>query len=218
MNTKEKIILEATKAFNKNSFGAVSLHEIANQLGISRGNLTYHFKDKDLLLEAISDQMWQKIEAERAKSRKLPSFENLHNEVQLYMKFQKEYAFIFLDNHVLNHSKIKKQFRDMMNTTIRDNKAAIAFAIQLGNMKPEPIPGLYNNLAFNTWMISFFWKSQQMIRGEKNQKDGEKLLWSLIIPHLTEKGIKSFKNFFGADYLKKLGEPFEIDINSMIAF
>lgn len=218
MNTKEKIIQEATKAFNKNGFGAVTLHEIANKLGISRGNLTYHFKDKDVLIEAISDQMWQKIEAERAKSRKLPSFENLHNEVQLYMKFQKEYAFIFLDNHVLNHSKIKKQFREMTNTTIRDNKAAIAFAIQLGNMKPEPIPGLYNNVAFNTWMISFFWMSQQMIRGEKNQKDGEKLLWSLIIPHLTVKGIKSFKNFFGPEYLESLGEPFEVDINSMIAF
>jgi len=34
VNTKDKIIQESTKAFNKNGFGAVSLHEIANILGI----------------------------------------------------------------------------------------------------------------------------------------------------------------------------------------
>ncbi len=38
---------EATKAFNKSEFSAINLFELANQLGISRGNLTYHFKDKD---------------------------------------------------------------------------------------------------------------------------------------------------------------------------
>ena len=215
-NTKEKIIDTAIQCFNKDSYGAISLHELAKATGISRGNLTYHFKDKESLLQAIANQMWSKMQKERNKSRQLPSFQNLHNEVQLYYKFQKEYAFIFLDPHVLNHPVIKKQFREMTAQTIEDNKAAIAFSIRLGNMKPEPVPGLYHNIAFTTWMLTFFWLAQQIIRGEKTVEDGEKMIWSILIPHFTEKGIQSFRRFFGDDYFNSLGKPFEEYMKSLI--
>ena len=211
MNRKEKIIGEATKVFNHHGFSAVSLFELAQKIGMSRGNLTYHFKDKDMLLEAIANKMWSGILVEKAKSRQLPSFENLHNEVQLYYRFQKKYAFIFLDTHVLNHPNIRKKFREMTKETIADNKTAIGFAIKMGNMKPEPIPGMYHNIAFVTWMLSFYWLSQQIIRGERTGEDGEKMIWSILIPHFTEKGILQFKNFFGTSYYENLGTPFDVD-------
>ncbi len=219
MDTKQKILQTATKVFNKKGFSAVTMNELAQEaLDMSRGNLTYHFKDKEALLEAIGQEMWGKIEKQRQKSRQLPSFENLHNEVQLYYKFQKEYAFIFLDTHVLNHPLIKQQFREMTAQTIQDNKAAIAFAIQLGNLKPENFPGLYNNIAFTTWMLTFFWLPQQLIRGEKQPAEGEKLIWSLLIPHMTEKGLASFCKFFGKEYLDELGEVFPNDVQAFITF
>ncbi len=218
MKTKLKIIQQAIRLFNQSGFSAISLHELAQYLEMSRGNLTYHFKDKSVLLEVISNQMWSKIEEERSKSRKLPSFENLHNEVQLYYKFQKEYAFIFLDIHVLKHPVIKKQFRKMTEKTIQDNKAAIAFAIKLGNMKKEVIPGMYHNVAFITWMLTFYWLPQQIIRGEKTKEDGEKMIWSVLLPHFTDKGLQSFQSFFGKDYLNGLGQAFEEDIDQFISF
>lgn len=186
-------------------------------MGISRGNLTYHFKDKEVLLVALANEMWQKIEAERIKSRQFPSFENLHNEVQLYYKFQKEYAFIFLDVHVLNHPKIKSKFRKMAQQTIADNKTTVAFSIQMGNMKAETFPGQYNNLAYLTWMIAFFWLTQQKISGNKSM-DGEKMIWSILLPHFTAKGIQSFKSFFGEDYFNSLGESFDTNIQSLMTF
>lgn len=215
---KNRIIKEATNRFNKEGFGAVSLHELAKEIGMSRGNLAYHFKDKEALLKAIADQMWHKLETERNKSRQLPSFQNLHNEVQLYYRFQKEYAFIFLDTHVLKHEVLKQKFREMTDITIQDNKAAIAFSIRLGNMRSEPVPGMYHNLAFISWMMAFFWLAQQIIRGEKTGEDGEKMIWSILIPHFTEKGLVSFKGFFGEDYFNSLGEPFKVDLDSLIEF
>ena len=200
LTTRNKIIKEAVKLFNTNGFGSINLLEIAKKLEISRGNLTYHFKEKDNLLEAIADEMWTKIEIERAKSRQLPSFENLHNEIQLYYKFQKEYSFIFLDQHVLTHPCIKNKFRKMTQQTILDIKSGIAFSINLGNVKPEKIAGIYNGISFITWMLTFFWHSQSIIRGEKSKSDGEKMIWSLMIPYFTEKGIQSFKKFFGENF------------------
>ncbi len=218
MSTREKIIKEAIKSFNKEGFGAISLFEIAQHVGISRGNLTYHFKDKDALLAAISDEMWAKMEEETKKSRKLPSFENLHNEAQLIYRTQKEYSFIFMDVHMLNHPIIKTRFREMTAQTIADNKAAIAFSIQLGNMRPETISGQYHNIAVITWMLAFYWLPQQIIRGQKLPEDGEKMIWSIMLPHFTEKGIKSFKAFFGEEYYNSLGEPFDQEMKSLISF
>ncbi len=217
-NTKDKIITEAITYFNQYGFGAVSLHELAQNIGISRGNLTYHFKDKNTLLKSIAQQMWQKMETERNKSRQLPSFENLHNEVQLYYRFQKEYAFIFLDGQVLNHPTIKQQFREMTEQSIADNRASIAFAIKMGNMHPEPLAGMYNHIAFTSWMLAFYWLPQQIIRGEKTEEDGEKMIWSILLPHFTKKGVESFKAFFGEDYYHNLGKPFETDLSKHIAF
>ena len=196
----------------------MSLFEIANDLGMSRGNLTYHFKNKDVLLYTIAEEMWSKIKAEREKSVLLPSFKNLHHEVQLYYKSQKEYAFIFLDPHVLNHPRVKKQFRQLTKQSLTQNKHIIAFSLEVGNIKPELFPGLYNNVSMITWMLTFFWLPQQIITGETRLEDGEKLIWSVLLPHLTEKGIQNFKRFFGQEYLDSLGEPFEIDIESLISF
>lgn len=218
MSTRKKIIQDATSYFNKHGYSSTSLFELAKSFGMSRGNLAYHFKDKDLLLEAIAEEMWQQMELERNKSRQLPSFENLHNEIQLYYRFQKKYAFIFLDTHVLNHPLIKRRFRELTRQNITDNKATIAFSIKVGNMKKEKISGTYHNIAFITWMLSFFWLSQQIIRGEKSREDGEKMIWSILLPHFTDKGIQSFQTFFGKEYYESLGEAFDIDLHTLISF
>lgn len=218
MTTREKIIQQGIAYFNRQGYNSTSLFELAKEMGMSRGNLAYHFKDKDLLLQAIAEDMWQQMETERNKSRQLPSFKNLHNEIQLYYKFQKKYAFIFLDPHVLRHPIIKTRFRELTQRTIEDNKATIAFSIKVGNMKPETLPGMYHNIAFITWMLTFFWLSQQVIRGEKSREDGEKMIWSILLPHFTDKGIQSFKSFFGTEYYESLGEAFELDIQNLLSF
>lgn len=216
--TKEKIMTKAIEMFNSQGYGAVSLHQIAGALDMSRGNVAYHFKDKDTLLFEISEQMWEHIHQERAVARNFPSFENLHRDVQLYYRFQKAYSFVFLDNHVLNHPIVAKKFRAFTDQSIKDNEAAIAFSISTGNMNPEPYPGVYHNIAFTVWMLTFYWLSQQIIRGETTEEDGEAMIWSLLVPHFTPKGLAAFKSFFGNDYLDKLGKSFSSILEKYVSF
>ncbi len=218
MKTRLKIIKTATRMFNEHGYNSINLFELSNKLGISRGNLTYHFSDKGSLLRAISDEMWSKIEAERSKTIQLPSFENLHNEVQLYYKFQKEYAFIFTDPNVISQPFIRKKFKEMTNKTIADIKAGIAFSINAGNVVEEPAPGTYNNIAFITWMLAFYWHAQKEICDIYNEVDGEKIIWSFMLPHFTKKGKASFIKFFGEDYFDEVSEKFDVNLSSYIAF
>ncbi len=218
MKTKEKIISTATRLFNNQGYNSINLFELSNQLGISRGNLTYHFKDKESLLVSICDEMWSKIENERSKTMQLPSFENLHNEIQLYYKFQKEYSFIFSDPNVISQPFIRNKFKEMTNKTIADIKAGIAFSINVGNVIEESIPGTYNNIAFITWMLAFYWDAQKEICDMYKEMDGEKIIWSFMSPYFTKKGKASFIKFFGEDYFKAVNQKFDINLSSYIAF
>lgn len=218
MTTKEKIMKVATRLFNERGYGAVNLKELAQVIGISRGNLTYHFKNKEVLLEAIIKRMWEKIGEEKQKTNQVPSFENMHNQTKLYYSFQKEYAFVFLDTNVRNHPTVKEQFKEMIEQTIEDFRKIIAFGIQLGNIKEEDIPGTYHNLAFSVWMTSFYWLSQQTTRDKGIETDAEKIIWSLILPHMTDKGIAAFKHFFGDKFYKSLGQPFKVKQHAFINF
>ena len=217
-STKDRIKEMAISLFNRHGYAAVSLYNIAMEMDMTRGNLTYHYKTKHVLLEEIGDEMWGKIHLERQKTRRLPSFENLHNEVQLYYRYQQKYAFIFLDRHVQTLPGMNLRFRKMIDQTIEDNKAAIAFAISAGNMKPEPIKGIYNNIAFNVWMLSFFWSAQEIIRKTQSPYGAETMMWSTLLPHFTKKGLKAFTAFFGEAYLDELGESFDTDLRHIVAF
>ncbi|MDA0806325.1 MAG: TetR/AcrR family transcriptional regulator [Proteobacteria bacterium] len=54
MKTRERIIALAQTRFNELGYGNVTTAALAAELGISEGNLWYHFKTKRDLLEAIS--------------------------------------------------------------------------------------------------------------------------------------------------------------------
>ena len=213
MNTKEKIIDTGIKVFNQKGYGAVSIQDIANELEINRRNVTYHFKTKDLLLQAIADEMWEKISLERQKRKDFPSFENLQHEIKRYAQFQKEYSFIFNDLHVVKHPILEEKFHQFCTETIKDHEAAIAFAIKLGNMNPEPFAGAYYNLCLSLWALSMFWLPQQAIRKVKDEEEIARVTWSLILPHFTEKGITSFKEFYGDAFYQNIGKPFKGDLN-----
>ena len=206
MDTKQKIISTAIRCFNNKGFGAISLNDIAKSLGVSRGHIAYHFKDKDILLEEIATAMWNQLDLERAKSLSFPSFENLTKMMSVFQKYYKLYAFIFMDAQVTAHPILQPMIEQKSKEGIEDNMRTIAFSVQLGNMKPEPFKGAYYNLSVQFWMIAFFWYHQMRFRSDAADEDMMKMGWSLLIPHFTDKGLVAFKEYFGDEYYDQLGQ------------
>ena len=58
--TKLKIIKQALHLFNNNGTSNVSLRAIAKETGISIGNLQYHFKKREDIIEALYFQLVDK--------------------------------------------------------------------------------------------------------------------------------------------------------------
>jgi len=215
VNTKESIINTAITLFNAHGYGSVSMKQIADRIGVDRRNITYHF-NKEVLLLTIAERMWSELEEMRAQKRDFPSFENLDKEVILYNRLQQTYAFIFRDLYVMEHPQIASRFKSFCSTIIADSEKAVSFAIQQGNMRPEEIKGAYHGLCEAVWTISMSWLQLKAFRDIDDLDQVRKLIWSLIVPYFTEKGIKAFQSYFGKDFYKNLGKPFDIKVNTVL--
>ncbi len=70
-NTKENILMTALHLFAKDGYEAVSVSSIAEKLGITKGALYKHYKNKRDIFDSIVEKMYQ-IDAERSKQYDVP--------------------------------------------------------------------------------------------------------------------------------------------------
>jgi len=61
MSAREKILEAADELFGSTGFDATTTREIAAACGVNKALIHYHFKNKDLLLEAVLDRYYEKL-------------------------------------------------------------------------------------------------------------------------------------------------------------
>lgn len=209
MKTRERIITQVVEAFNKDGYHNLSLAELAQICNMSRGNLAYHYKDKEAILDDISVKMVKDINRFLKRRMDFPAFYNLNLDIRTCRFLQEKYPFVFRDMSILEHDSIKDVMTKWSKEVIKRNLNAFAYGIEVGNVKMEPYEGLYYQLSVNAWLITYNWLAQQHVR-EIGQKEGAELMvWSTIMPHFTEKGLKEFTNYYGKDFLAKFGIPIQ---------
>ncbi len=95
MKTSERILMVSLTLFNTHGEPNVSSVDIANELGISPGNLYYHFKGKDSIISSLFEMYRQRM----SKILLAPNKENLSLEEFFYyllMILETSNLFIFL--------------------------------------------------------------------------------------------------------------------------
>lgn len=70
-NTKDKILVTALRLFAQDGYEAVSVSKIAGELGITKGALYKHYKNKRDIFDSIFEYLCQ-LDEQRAKSAKVP--------------------------------------------------------------------------------------------------------------------------------------------------
>ena len=85
-------------------------------------------------------------------------------------------------------------------------------------MCPEVIPGTYHNLCRTLWMNSFFWLMSDIYQDLDKETGWDKVAWSLVLPHFTEKGLTAFKEHFGEDYYLSLGKVHGDYLEKVVSF
>lgn len=190
--TRKKILKVALTLFNSKGVADTTLRHISDKAGISIGNLAYHFKNKDAIILELYRQMEEERIALLSRVQLIPSFENIHEQVLYSLQLSLKYKFFYLSTLyiVRAYPTIAKLHREYINSHIAYIKAMLDYSVGIGNLQAEPQRGYYTRLSETVWLTLQFWLMQESIRGSKkhNIQQAREVMWSLVHPHLTEKG------------------------------
>lgn len=140
-NTKARIVETAKKMFNEKSSQAVTTHHIANEIGISPGNLYYHFKNKEEIIREILDL--RAIDTLKAwNNNHKASFKRFLKMLNVVNIVLWDYRFMLRELHVLmkNDLEFERKFRTSRDQRI---KAIDSFLQKL--IDAEVLTGLDNH-------------------------------------------------------------------------
>ena len=113
-DTKENILHTALRLFARDGYEAASVSDIAGELGITKGALYKHYKNKQDIFNSIVERMYQ-IDAERAKKFEVPE-ETFDRSPEAYRNtdMDKITAFIEAQFHFLTEDEFACNFRKML--------------------------------------------------------------------------------------------------------
>ena len=165
--TRQRILDASLAMFNAQGEPSVTTNHIADELEISPGNLYYHFRNKDDIIEHLFGRYEERMDAAlAAPTGRLPGLEDIW--LQLHLVFECIWDYRFL-------------YRDLANILSRNRRLRIRFArilrradeqahtVMRGLSQAEVMRASATELdaaATNVLVIATFWLNYASARGD----------------------------------------------------
>ncbi|MBT1280356.1 TetR/AcrR family transcriptional regulator [Thermoanaerobacter sp. CM-CNRG TB177] len=118
--TKEKIFKAAIKTFSKSGFYKSTMEEIAENAGVAKGTLYYHFKSKDDILEFLIEEGIKILKQEAIEE--IGKLNNAIEKLQKIIFVQTNFLYrnhdfiIVLLSQIWGHGEVPRKFREKLYT------------------------------------------------------------------------------------------------------
>ena len=188
-NTKEKIVSASINLFNELGQSNVRLQQIADEAGISVGNLAYHFKNKEAIISRVYEDLFADFSQLLAYYMQSPELADFDLHLERCFQFFTHYKFHLADlmasrYEIGDNLRIWNDYANKLHAQIR---MRIDFYVDQGNLVPEAAPGLYDQLAKNMWRTIFFSIPEAIFRGQDLQEaDFKQEVWNQLQPYLAK--------------------------------
>ena len=199
--TKEKILNTSLLLFNEYGLSKITLRRIALEMGISQGNLNYHFKKREDIVEQLYQQLVQNIDANIQQINPLHlSIKTIYS-ITHNIAFQfYEFRFFLLDftQIMREHEAIRAHYQELSN--IRKSQMMFIWTQLVFKklIRPEAFTQEYENLYTRIQIMSDFWMSSHSIqKGTITKKQTTayvKIIFENIYPYLTVLGHDQYQN------------------------
>jgi AcrR family transcriptional regulator len=200
-NTKEKILDTSRFLFNKFGYSQVTIRMIAMELEMSSGNLNYHFKKREAILEALYFEMVAVFD-ERIKqleNQKI-SLEMIQSDIKTSMERMVLYQFFWTDlyNLLMQNTVIKNHFQNAYEKRKQGSHLLFKMMIKENLLKKATFKNEYHFLIermisfSNTWLYTSLLYQKREIDDDFIDNQAITLL-SMLFPYLTELGKGDFE-------------------------
>ena len=200
MNTKDKIIATAIDLFNIHGTKAISTNHIAKEMGISPGNLYYHFRSKNDIIRSISDNFSNELGSVfKIQLDTIADFSsNLTSLFNRFFKIQQSYQFLFLEGvHLTKQdSKLLDNYTNLRSLIKKGYYELLSNLVEIKIMKKQSLH-IIDDMLDTQWIIMWYWINHTVldrkIYDDFQIKKGIKLSFSIIKPQLTSIGKIAFE-------------------------
>ncbi len=200
MNTKEKILKQSKSLFNKQGIQTTTLRQIASALGMSQGNLNYHFKTKQDIIERLYFDLVDKLNEEMATmTQSFSSISTLYASAGISMHIFFEYRFLLRDIYLIfrESETVKKHYIELQDVRKKQFMQLYDSMIREGVLRPEEFSSEFERLYERMMIVGDNWINASELFTEVIKEPityYQDLLFEMIYPYLTEKGKKDYND------------------------
>ncbi len=199
MSTKQKILDKSKEIFNAKGIQTTTLRQIALALDMSQGNLNYHFKTKQDIIDDLYFALVDQINAEMAKmTQDFSLLSTLYRTAEKSMYVFYEYRFFLRDLYLIFREsvKIKEHYLNLQNLRKVQFENLFATMIEKEVIRKEEFPNEYERLYERMTIIGDNWINAAELFKEKGEhppvKHYQDLLFEMIYAYLTHKGKEQY--------------------------
>src|SRR5258707_14483292 len=139
MKTRDRILEAALALFNEEGVAKISTNRIATELAISPGNLYYHFKTKEQLVEWLFRRLEKEISPFTDAGDSLTALDDVWLTLHLAFETSEKYRFVFVDiDHLAReYPRIGVRIRKMTAGAINSTRAMCRNLARMGVIVAE---------------------------------------------------------------------------------
>lgn len=192
MKTVERILTAALSMLNEQGAAKVTTNAIADEAGISVGNLYYHFKNKDDILLALFARFESQMQPLLDGDAELITLERWVTWWQEWFERVEAYRFLFHDQYYLQHSNEHLQYQ--YHQWVRHIETAQRAMFRSLKARDELVATALDieRLAREVTFIAVFWPEFVQLRQFRNADTGQQTALQsalgqtlgLILPYL----------------------------------
>ncbi|MBS0569692.1 MAG: TetR/AcrR family transcriptional regulator [Proteobacteria bacterium] len=191
--TRERILDASLAMFNAQGEPNVTTNHIADELGISPGNLYYHYRNKDDIVERLFARYEARMdEALVAPEGRLPDLEDIWLQLHLVFECMWDYRFLYRDlvDILARNRKLRQRFARILQRAAHSAETVLTGLARAEILRATPDE--IHATAENVLLVATFWLNYHAVRGvnpEPAQNDlgqGIYQVMLLIAPFLRD--------------------------------
>ena len=174
--TRERIVEVALELFNRFGEPNVTTGAISDEMNISPGNLYYHFRNKNEIVDEIFRAFEREIDATlAAPAKRTPDVEDTWLFLHLLFELVWKYRFLYRDlNDILSRNRtVEVHFRRIVEHAVRTATQLCEGMAAAGQMRADKHE--IEALAVNMVVVSTYWLSYAYVREPRKPAEGPAL-------------------------------------------
>ena len=189
--TRQRILDASLAMFNAQGEPNVTTNHIADELEISPGNLYYHFRNKDDIIEQLFGRYEERIDAAlSAPAGRLPGLEDVWLQLHLVFECIWDYRFLYRDlvDILSRNRRLRIRFARILKRADEQAHAVMRGLSQASVMRGSAAE--LDAAATNILVVATFWLNYAAARGDRDEqksiRDGIVQVMMLLAPFLRD--------------------------------